>query len=163
MSVLTKILVALIVTVSVPASAVAGHHGQKKDIVDVASANGSFKRLVAAVKAAGLVKTLKSKGPFTVFAPTDAAFAALPKGTIASLLKPENKGKLVAILTHHVLSGKVPAKVVLGKKLNPKTVNGTSLAVDGTNGVSVSGAKVTAADIKASNGVIHVIDKVLLP
>ena len=163
MSVLTKILVALIVTVSVPASAVAGHHGQNKDIVDVASANGSFKTLVAAVKAAGLVKTLKSKGPFTVFAPTDAAFAALPKGTIASLLKPENKGKLVAILTHHVLSGKVPAKAVLGKKLNPKTVNGTSLAVDGTNGVSVSGAKVTAADIKASNGVIHVIDKVLLP
>ena len=121
MSVLTKILVALIVTVSVPASAVAGHHGQNKDIVDVASANGSFKTLVVAVKAAGLVKTLKSKGPFTVFAPTDAAFAALPKGTIASLLKPENKGKLVAILTHHVLSGKVPAKAVLGKKLNPKT------------------------------------------
>mgnify|MGYP006107727823 FL=1 len=163
MSVLTKIVVAMVLTVSVPTAVVAGHHGEKKDIVDVAVANGSFKTLVAAIKAAGLVKTLKSKGPFTVFAPTDAAFAALPKGTIASLLKPENKGKLVAILTHHVLSGKVPSKAVLGKKLTPKTVNGTSLSVDGTNGVSVSGANVTAADVKASNGVIHVIDKVLLP
>ena len=148
MPVLPKLLVALLLTVSVPLSAVAGHHGKKKDIVDVAVANGSFKTLVAAVKAAGLVNTLKSKGPFTVFAPTDAAFAALPKGTIANLLKPKNKGKLAAIL---------------GKKLSPKTVNGTSLSIDGTNGLVVSGAKVMTADVMASNGVIHVINKVLLP
>ena len=107
--------------------------------------------------------TLKGKGPFTVFAPTDAAFAKLPEGTVASLLKPENKSKLVAILTHHVLAGAVSSKAVVGKKLSPKTVNGTSLSVDGTMGVMVSGAKVIAADVKASNGIIHAIDKVLLP
>ena len=135
----------------------------KKDIIDTAIGNGSFKTLVAAVKAAGLVDTLKGKGPFTLFAPTDAAFSKLPEGTVASLLKPENKAKLVAILTHHVLAGAVPSKAVVGKKLSPKTVNGTSLSVDGTNGVMVSGAKVVSADVKASNGIIHVIDKVLLP
>lgn len=135
----------------------------KKDIIDTAVANGSFKTLVAAVKAAGLVDTLKGKGPFTLFAPTDAAFSSLPEGTVANLLKPENKAKLVAILTHHVLAGAVTSKAVVGKKLSPKTVNGTSLSVDGTNGVMVSGAKVVTADVKASNGIIHVIDKVLLP
>ena len=135
----------------------------KKDIIDTAVANGSFKTLVAAVKAAGLVDTLKGKGPFTLFAPTDAAFSSLPEGTVANLLKPENKAKLVAILTHHVLAGAVTSKAVVGKKLSPKTVNGTSLSVDGTNGVIVSGAKVVTADVKASNGIIHVIDKVLLP
>ena len=135
----------------------------KKDIVNTAIENGSFKTLVAAVKAAGLVDTLKGKGPFTLFAPTDAAFSILPEGTVANLLKPENKAKLVAILTHHVLVGAVPSKAVVGKKLSPKTVNGTSLSVDGTNGVMVSGAKVVSADVKASNGIIHVIDKVLLP
>ena len=135
----------------------------KKDIIDTAVANGSFKTLVAAVKAAGLVDTLKGKGPFTLFAPTDAAFSSLPKGTVANLLKPENKAKLVAILTHHVLAGAVTSKAVVGKKLSPKTVNGTSLSVDGTNGVMVSGAKVVTADVEASNGIIHVIDKVLLP
>lgn len=135
----------------------------KKDIIDTAVANGSFKTLVAAVKAAGLVDTLKGKGPFTLFAPTDAAFSSLPEGTVANLLKPENKDKLVAILTHHVLAGAVTSKAVVGKKLSPKTVNGTSLSVDGTNGVMVSGAKVVTADVKASNGIIHVIDKVLLP
>jgi uncharacterized surface protein with fasciclin (FAS1) repeats len=163
MSKLKSIFLAVIISIAVPVTGIAGHHGQNKDIVEVAAANGSFNTLVAAVKAAGLVTTLKSKGPFTVFAPTDAAFAALPKGTVASLLRPENKAKLVAILTHHVLSGKIASKAVLGKKLSPKTVNGTSLFVDGTNGVSVGGAKVTAADIKASNGIIHVINKVLLP
>ena len=146
-----------------PLTASAMDHGMKKDIVDTTVANGSFKTLVAAVKAAGLVETLKGKGPFTVFAPTDAAFAKLPEGTVASLLKPENKAKLVAILTHHVLAGAVPSSAVIGKKLSPKTVNGTSLSVDGTKGVMVSGAKVIAADVKASNGVIHAIDKVLLP
>ena len=135
----------------------------KKDIIDTAVANGSFKTLVAAVKAAGLVDTLKGKGPFTLFAPTDEAFSSLPEGTVANLLKPENKAKLVAILTHHVLAGAVTSKAVVGKKLSPKTVNGTSLSVDGTNGVMVSGAKVVTADVKASNGIIHVIDKVLLP
>lgn len=146
-----------------PLAANAYGHGTKKDIVDTAIANGSFTTLVTAVKAAGLVDTLKGKGPFTVFAPTDDAFSKLPKGTIDSLLKPENKSKLVAILTHHVISGAVPSADVVSKKLSPKTVNGSSLSIDGTMGVMVSGAKVIAADVKASNGIIHVIDKVLLP
>jgi uncharacterized surface protein with fasciclin (FAS1) repeats len=162
MTIIKKLVVALAVTL-LPLTANAMDYGNKKDIVDTAISNGSFTTLVAAVKAAGLVGTLKGKGPFTVFAPTDAAFAKLPKGTIASLLKPENKSKLVAILTHHVLAGAVPSKAVVGKKLTPKTVNGTSLSVDGTMGVMVSGAKVVTADVKTSNGIIHVIDKVLLP
>ena len=146
-----------------PAYAVAGGHGMKKDIVDVAVSNGSFNTLVAAAKAGGLIETLKSKGPFTVFAPTDAAFAALPKGTVETLLKPENKAKLVAILKHHVLAGAVPSEAIAGKKLSPAAVNGTKLNIDATNGVTVSGAKVVIADVKASNGIIHVIDKVLIP
>lgn len=158
-----KFLMALTLALFIPVAVSADDHSAKKDIVDVAVANGSFNTLVAAVKAAGLVEVLKSKGPFTVFAPTDAAFAALPKGTVESLLKPENKAKLAAILTHHVLSGAVPSKAIAGEKLSPKTVNGTSLNIDATNGVMVSGAKVVIADVKASNGIIHVIDKVLLP
>ena len=158
-----KTMVLAVLLTVLPLTANAMNHAMKKDIVDTAVANGSFKTLVAAVKAAGLVDTLKGKGPFTVFAPTDAAFAKLPEGTVASLLKPENKSKLIAILTHHVLAGAVPSKAVVGKKLAPKTVNGTSLSVDGTMGVTVSGAKVIAADVKTSNGIIHVIDKVLLP
>ena len=158
-----KTMVLAVLLTVLPLTANAMNHAMKKDIVDTAVANGSFKTLVAAVKAAGLVDTLKGKGPFTVFAPTDAAFAKLPEGTVASLLKPENKSKLIAILTHHVLAGAVPSKAVVGKKLAPKTVNGTSLSVDGTMGVRVSGAKVIAADVKASNGIIHVIDKVILP
>jgi uncharacterized surface protein with fasciclin (FAS1) repeats len=133
------------------------------DIVDTAVAAGSFKTLVTAVKAAGLVETLKGKGPFTVFAPTDAAFAKLPKATLASLLKPENKAKLAAILTYHVVPGKVLAKDVAGKVQNVKTVNGASVRVNGSKGVSVNSAKVTKADIETSNGVIHVINSVLLP
>ena len=133
------------------------------DIVDTALAAGSFRTLVAAVTAAGLVDTLKGAGPFTVFAPSDDAFAKLPDGTVEMLVKPENKAKLTAILTLHVLPGKVTAADVSGKKLNPATVNGETLAVDGTNGVKVNGAKVTAADIACSNGVIHVIDTVLMP
>ncbi len=133
-----------------------------KDIVGVASANGSFKTLVAAVKAAGLVETLQGKGPFTVFAPTDEAFGKLPAGTVESLLKPENKEKLVGILTYHVVSGKVMAADV--KSGMVKTVNGKELTVKAWDGkVSVDGAKVTAADVAASNGVIHVIDTVVLP
>jgi uncharacterized surface protein with fasciclin (FAS1) repeats len=136
--------------------------GDAKDIVAVASGNGSFKTLVAAVKAAGLVETLQGKGPFTVFAPTDEAFAKLPAGTVESLLKPENKEKLVAILTYHVVPGKVMAADV--KSGMVKTVNGKELDVKAWSGkVSVDGAKVTAADVAASNGVIHVIDTVVLP
>jgi uncharacterized surface protein with fasciclin (FAS1) repeats len=134
------------------------------DIVDTAVAAGSFTTLVAAVKAAGLVDTLKGPGPFTVFAPTDAAFAALPTGTVATLLKPENKTKLVAILTYHVLPGSILSKDIAGKKFDPKTVDGERLMIDGTgHSVKVNAATVIKADIIADNGVIHVIDKVLLP
>jgi uncharacterized surface protein with fasciclin (FAS1) repeats len=133
------------------------------DIVDTAVAAGTFKTLVAAVTAAGLVDTLKSEGPFTVFAPSDDAFAKLPAGTVDGLVKPENLEKLKAILTYHVMAGKVMAKDVGGKKLTPATVNGATLAVDGTDGVKVNGASVTAADIECTNGVIHVIDAVLMP
>lgn len=131
-------------------------------IVDVAAGNGSFNTLVAAVKAAGLVETLSSKGPFTVFAPTDAAFAALPKGTVESLLKPENKAKLIKVLTYHVVSGKVVSKTLKSGKV--KTVEGSSVAVKVASGkVMVNKATVVQADVPASNGVIHVIDRVLLP
>jgi uncharacterized surface protein with fasciclin (FAS1) repeats len=133
------------------------------DIVDTAVAAGSFKTLVAAVTAAGLVETLKGAGPFTVFAPSDDAFAKLPAGTVEDLVKPENKAKLAAILTLHVLSGKVMAADVSGQKLSPASVNGEALHVDGTQGVTVNGAKVVSADIACTNGVIHVIDAVLLP
>ena len=141
--------------VSVPAKAA--------DIVDTAVSAGQFKTLVAAVTAAGLVDTLKSKGPFTVFAPTDAAFAKLPAGTVESLLKPENKSKLVAILTYHVVSGKVMSADIAGKKLSVATVQGGKIKVNAMSGVMINGAKVVSADIAASNGVIHVIDKVILP
>jgi uncharacterized surface protein with fasciclin (FAS1) repeats len=148
-----------------PTAADAMNHGkhESKTIVDTAVAAGQFKTLTAALTAAGLVDTLKGPGPFTVFAPTDAAFAKLPAGTVDNLLKPENKAQLTAILTYHVLPGAVPASAVAGKQLSPKTVNGATLKVDGSNGVRVNNATVTQADIKASNGVIHVIDTVLLP
>jgi uncharacterized surface protein with fasciclin (FAS1) repeats len=133
------------------------------DIVDTAVAAGSFKTLVAAVTAAGLVDTLKGAGPFTVFAPSDDAFAKLPAGTVDDLVKPENKDKLTAILTLHVLSGAVHAADIAGKTLHPASVNGEALNVDGTDGVTVNGAKVVSADIACTNGVIHVIDTVLLP
>lgn len=134
-----------------------------KDIVDTAVAAGSFKTLVAALQAAGLVDTLKGEGPFTVFAPTDEAFAKLPAGTVDELLKPENKEKLAAILTYHVVAGKVTAAQVM-KISSAKTVNGQSLAISSDGGtVMVDGAKVIKADIMCSNGVIHVIDTVLMP
>lgn len=133
------------------------------DIVDTAVAAGSFKTLVAAVTAAGLGETLKGAGPFTVFAPSDDAFAKLPAGTVDDLVKPENKAKLAAILTLHVVSGKVMSQDLAGKTISPASVNGEALHVDGTHGVSVNGAKVTTADIGCTNGVIHVIDAVLLP
>ena len=133
------------------------------DIVDTAVAAGSFNTLVAAVKAADLVGTLKGPGPFTVFAPTDAAFKKLPKGTLASLLKPENKDKLVKILTYHVVPSKVMAADVAGKHLAVTTVEGDQITVNGRHGVRVNNAHVVKADIVADNGVIHVINKVLLP
>ena len=133
------------------------------DIVDTAVAAGSFTTLVAAVGAAGLVDTLKGEGPFTVFAPTDNAFAALPAGTVDELVKPENKAKLTAILLLHVLPGKVMAADIAGKVLDPATAGGATVHVDGTDGVTVDGAKVVTADIACTNGVIHVIDTVLLP
>jgi uncharacterized surface protein with fasciclin (FAS1) repeats len=138
------------------------------DIVDTAVKAGSFKTLVAAVKAAGLVETLKGEGPFTVFAPTDAAFEKVEKakpGTIAMLLKPENKDKLVAILTYHVVPGKVLAADVLKLKngTKVKTVQGSSLKVSNKHGVKVDKANVVKTDILCSNGVIHVIDSVIMP
>jgi uncharacterized surface protein with fasciclin (FAS1) repeats len=137
-------------------------HAKKNDIVAVASGAGSFNTLVAAVKAAGLVETLQGAGPFTVFAPTDEAFAKLPKGTVEELLKPENKAKLVSILTYHVVAGKVMAADV--KTMKAKTVNGQELDVKvSDSGVTVDNAKVVKTDVAASNGVIHVIDTVVMP
>jgi uncharacterized surface protein with fasciclin (FAS1) repeats len=137
--------------------------GSKKDIVDTAVAAGDFKTLAAALKAAGLVDTLKGAGPFTVFAPTDEAFAKLPAGTVEDLLKPENKQKLVSILTYHVVAGDVMAKDVV-KLSEAKTVNGKEVKIMVEGGkVMVDGAIVTKTDIQCSNGVIHVIDSVLLP
>jgi uncharacterized surface protein with fasciclin (FAS1) repeats len=133
------------------------------DVVDTAVAAGNFKTLVAAVQAAGLVDTLKGPGPFTVFAPTDEAFAKLPAGTVDDLLKPENKDKLVAVLTYHVVPGKVMAADLAGKETKAKTVQGSEVTINGTNGVTVDGAKVIQADIVVDNGVIHVIDAVILP
>ncbi len=135
---------------------------KSKDIVDTAVAAGSFKTLVAAVQAAGLVDTLKGKGPFTVFAPTDEAFAKLPKEAVADLLKPENKEKLQAVLKYHVVAGSVKAADVV-KLTEAKTVQGGTVKVDAKNGVKINDAKVVKADIICENGVIHVIDTVLLP
>ncbi len=136
--------------------------GHSKDIVDTAVEAGSFTTLVAAVQAAGLVDTLKGEGPFTVFAPTDEAFAALPEGTVANLLLPENKDQLIAILTYHVVAGKVMSGD-LTNGMTAKTVQGGDVTIMTENGVTVNGANVVTADIEASNGVIHVIDAVILP
>ena len=138
-------------------------HARAADIVDTAVGNGSFKTLVAAVQAADLVDTLKGKGPFTVLAPTDEAFAKLPEGTIPELLKPENKAKLAAILTYHVVAGKVmAADVVKLKKAN--TVQGSAVKIRVKNGkVRLNKANVVKTDIGCKNGVIHVIDTVILP
>ena len=136
--------------------------GHSKDIVDTAVGAGSFTTLVAAVQAAGLVDTLKGDGPFTVFAPTDEAFAALPEGTVATLLLPENKDQLVSILTYHVVAGKVMS-TDLSNGMMATTVQGGNVTIMTKDGVSVNGANVVTADIEASNGVIHVIDAVILP
>jgi uncharacterized surface protein with fasciclin (FAS1) repeats len=138
-------------------------NADRKDIVDTAVGAGSFKTLVAAVQAAGLVETLKGQGPFTVFAPTDEAFAKLPAGTVESLLKPENKEKLVAVLTYHVVPGQVMAADVV-KLTEAPTVQGSKAKVKVVDGaVMIDNAKVVKTDIETSNGVIHVIDAVILP
>jgi uncharacterized surface protein with fasciclin (FAS1) repeats len=147
-----------------PASASSDVLKPGRDIVDTAVAAGSFETLVAAVQAAGLVETLKGEGPFTVFAPTDEAFAALPAGTVEDLLKPENKDKLVAILTYHVVAGAVPSSAVNYKNTEAKTVEGSMLSINGVSGgVMVNDAMVVRPDIITDNGYIHVIDKVLIP
>ena len=161
----TLSLIALIAGAALVAfsPAMAGSYGKKKDIVDTAVAAGDFNTLAAALQAAGLVDTLKGDGPFTVFAPTDEAFAKLPAGTVDNLLKPENKDQLIAVLTYHVVPGKVTAEQVVGLS-NATTVNGQDIDIkvmDGT--VHIDNATVAAADVMASNGVIHVIDEVILP
>ena len=134
------------------------------NIVETAVSAGQFKTLVAAVQAADLGGALSGPGPFTVFAPTDEAFAKLPAGTVDDLLKPENRDKLIAVLKYHVVSGKVMAADIAGKKSNVTTLQGSDISVDAMyGGVMINDATVTTADIQASNGVIHVIDKVILP
>ncbi|WP_415404584.1 fasciclin domain-containing protein [Tateyamaria sp. SN3-11] len=152
----------LLATATSIALAATAFAGAKKDIVDTAVSAGSFETLVAAVQAADLVDTLKGDGPFTVFAPTDEAFAALPEGTVETLLLPENKDQLVAILTYHVVPGKVMS-TDLTDDMEATTVQGEAVTIDLDNGVMVENATVTSADIETSNGVIHVIDTVILP
>ncbi|ODS61556.1 MAG: fasciclin [Arenimonas sp. SCN 70-307] len=166
MNLLRKSLLALALAGLAATPALAHDHKGGKPagtIVDVAAGNADFETLVAAVKAAGLVETLSGEGPFTVFAPTDDAFAKLPAGTVESLLLPENKDKLVAILTYHVVAGKVKAADVVNLD-TATTVNGQAAAITVEGGtVKIDNATVTATDIKASNGIIHVIDTVIIP
>src|ERR1700730_6878657 len=158
-----SLAVAVALVLSLSLGTYARPKARPQDIVDTAVAAGSFKTLAAALQAAGLVDTLKGNGPFTVFAPTDEAFAKLPPGTVEDLLKPENKEKLVAILTYHVIPGKVLAAQVT-KMNSAKTVNGQSVAISVNDGkVMVDNARVVKTDILCSNGVIHVIDSVVLP
>jgi len=154
---LTLALVALLPLTFTSASVTAG------DIVETAASSDQFTTLVVAIQAAGLEGTLKGDGPFTVFAPTNEAFAALPAGTVENLLKPENKELLIAVLTYHVVPGKVMSGDIAGKTAEVATVQGSDLSIDATNGVMVNGATVVTADIITSNGVIHVIDAVVLP
>ena len=155
-----RTFLALTTAMALSAPVYAGSHA--KDIVDTAAGAGNFTTLVAAVEAAGLVETLKGEGPFTVFAPTDAAFAALPAGTVEDLLKPENKDKLVAILTYHVVPGKVMS-TDLSEGLKAATVQGGEVTITLEGGPKVNGATISGPDVEASNGVIHVIDAVILP
>ncbi len=160
------LLVAAVFAVAACANAQTGTEtaaAPASDIVDTAVGAGDFNTLVAAVQAGDLVDTLKSDGPFTVFAPTDEAFAKLPAGTVDNLLKPENKDQLVAVLTYHVVPGKIMSADIAGQKADVVTVQGGEIAVDATDGVRINDATVVAADVEASNGVIHVIDTVLLP
>ena len=159
---------ASVLVLGIAGTASAGDHGHahamaKQDIVGIAASNDDFSTLVAAVKAAGLVETLQGDGPYTVFAPTNEAFAKLPAGTVESLLKPENKDQLIAILTYHVVPGAVSAADVV-KLDSAATVQGQNVSISASDaGVTVDNATVLATDIEASNGVIHVIDTVILP
>ncbi|MEQ8365634.1 MAG: fasciclin domain-containing protein [Roseicyclus sp.] len=155
-----KLMIALTASTALAAPAFAAGHGM--NIVETAAEAGSFTTLLAAAEAAGLVDTLTSEGPFTVFAPTDDAFAALPEGTVESLLLPENVDQLVAILTYHVVPGAVMSSD-LSDGMMATTVQGSDVTIGTMGGVTVNGANVVAADIEASNGVIHVIDAVILP
>jgi len=167
---ISRQLIALTILLAIPAMVMAGSYSKdktnammKNDIIDTASAAGTFNTLVAAVEAADLTETLRSEGPFTVFAPTDEAFAKLPAGTVDNLLRPENKAKLQAILTYHVVSGKVMSGDA-AKLTSAKTVNGESFRISSSgNGLMVDDANVVKADINTSNGVIHVIDRVIMP
>ncbi|WP_407637594.1 fasciclin domain-containing protein [Enterovibrio calviensis] len=160
---LKSIVVSMFILFTITAcSAQADHHGSKQNIVEIAAGNPDFTTLVAAVKAAGLADTLQGSGPFTVFAPTNAAFSKLPAGTVENLLLPENKDQLISILTYHVVPGKVMAADVVGLTKAP-TVQGNMIMVDTSDGVKVDNANVVATDIEASNGVIHVIDSVIIP
>ena len=162
-STLNKVFKLAFAAVLALAVSIGAASAKNKNIIETAVQAGNFNTLVAALKAAGLVDTLNGKGPFTVFAPTDMAFSKLPAGTVAGLLKPENKAKLASKLTYHVIPGKVMAGDIAGKKLNVKTVQGSEVSVDAMYGVQINDSKVVSADIAASNGVIHIIDKVLLP
>ncbi len=157
-------LLVLLAIVAATPTQIRAETTKHQDIVDTAIGAGQFKTLAAALQAAGLVDALRGNGPFTVFAPTDEAFAKLPAGTVDSLLRPENKEKLKAILLYHVVAGKVPAGRVL--KLNGrsvKTLQGSEIKISTKHGVKVNDAKVITTDVNASNGVIHVIDTVLIP
>ena len=136
---------------------------EKSDIVGIATSSEDFSTLVAALKAADLVEALQGEGPLTVFAPTNDAFAKLPEGTVADLLKPENKEKLQTILKYHVVASKVPSEAAAGKEVELDTLAGVKLDVNGTDGVMINDAKVIKADVMASNGIVHVIDTVLIP
>jgi uncharacterized surface protein with fasciclin (FAS1) repeats len=155
-----KVFSSVVLAAAMSFSAVAA---KAADIVDTAIAAGQFNTLVAAVQAAGLVDTLKSAGPFTVFAPTDEAFAKLPAGTVESLLLPENRDTLIAVLTYHVVPGKIMSGDIAGATTEVATVQGGMLSVNATDGVKINDATVVVADIETDNGVIHVIDTVVLP
>jgi uncharacterized surface protein with fasciclin (FAS1) repeats len=157
-----RTFLALTSAATIASASIAFAGGHSKDIVDTAIDAGSFTTLVAAIQAAGLVDALKSEGPFTVFAPTDEAFTALPEGTVETLLLPENKDKLISILTYHVVSGKVLSGD-LSNNMMAATVQGGQVQIMTAGGVTVDGANVVTADIETSNGVIHVIDAVILP
>ena len=151
------------VLLSLLAMVVGASAARADDLVDTAVGAGQFGTLAAALEAAELIDALKGEGPFTVFAPDDEAFAALPDGTVENLLLPENKDQLIEILTYHVIEGKVMSSDIAGQQLSVNTLAGIDLGIDASDGVNVGGATVTTADVEADNGVIHVIDTVLIP
>jgi uncharacterized surface protein with fasciclin (FAS1) repeats len=158
-----KTVLAAFAAAAVSTGAISAYAASDKTIVETAVEAGTFTTLVAAVQAAGLVDTLNGEGPFTVFAPTDEAFAKLPAGTVDNLLLPENRDQLAAILTYHVVPGKVMSGDIAGQQLSVATVEGSEVAINATDGVMIDEATVVTADVEASNGVIHVIDTVIMP